>query len=288
MKTTPFLWTNDDIHYGMVEQLRRQLAFLERFGIPGTFFVIPGGDAGKTLADDAELLKEIEQARAHGHEFYQHGYVHTPFESGTPETWMLDFDPAARRYCDEHRMELEAQHTWQALVTMLESGRRIWRRAFHEDSPGYRPGWGAFCTNLYLSLEALGVQWVSSRFPSPTSWLRQQGQWDAPMNYRPTVPAQPYRLGNLWEYPLGGDYAFLVPNEAPRIEAMVDLALQEFDYCHQRGLPFLLLSHYQGLEHSNNSGYAVHERLLTRLLKAGKAEPLRMSELHQRVARAPV
>ncbi len=286
MKTIPFLWTNDDIHPGTVEQLRRQLAFLDRFGIPGTFFVVPVGE-GKTLADDAELQKEIDQARAHGHEFYQHGYRHTAFESGVPETWMLDFDPAARRYYDEHRLEIEAQHTWEALVNMIESGHRIWRRAFHEDSPGYRPGWGAFCANLYRALEALGFEWVSSRIPSPTSWLRQQGQWDAPMNYRDTVPAQPYRLGNLWEYSMGGDYAFRVPNEPKRIESMVDLALQEFTWCHQRGCPFLLLSHYHGLEGNNNSGYAIHERLLTRLLKEGKAQPMRMSELHQRVAHPP-
>lgn len=286
MATIPFLWTNDDINYGMVGKLRRQLQLLDRFDIPGTFFVVPfsPAESGKTLADDVDLLKEIDRARGRGHEFYQHGYRHTPFESGVPETWMLDFNPEERREYDEHRLEIESQHTWEALVAMLESGHRIWRRAFHEDSPGYRPGWGAFCANLYRALEALGYEWVSSRIPSPASWLRNQGQWDAPMNYRAVVPAQPCRIGKIWEYPMAGDYAFRVPNEPARIVAMVELGLQEFAYCHQRGIPFLLLSHYHGLENNNNSGYAVHEQLLTRLLKDGHAEPLRMSELHRRFA----
>ena len=289
MSAIPFLWTNDDICYGQVEPLRRQLKFIDRFGIPGTFFVVPGSDGyprGKTIADDAELLKEIERARGRGHEFYQHGYLHTPFESGVPETWMLDFAPEVRRQYDEQRLEIEKHHTFEALVAMLESGRRIWRRALHEDSPGYRPGWGAFCGNLYRALEVLGYAWVSSTLPSPASWLRNQGQWDAPMNYRAAVPALPHRLGQLWEYPIGGDYAFRVPNEPAGIEAMVEQALQEFHYCHGHGWPFLLLSHYHGLENNHHSGYAVHEQLLPRLLRDGCAEPLAMAQLHRRFAGA--
>jgi|ERR1051326_7353207 peptidoglycan/xylan/chitin deacetylase (PgdA/CDA1 family) len=284
MKTIPFLWTNDDISFGQTEQHRRQLEFLDRYGIPGVFFMIPGGDEGKTLADDTELLRLIESSRARGHEYYQHGYIHTPYESGVPELSMLDFSPEVKRQYDERRAEIEASHTFEALTEKIEKGRKIWRRAFYEDSPGYRPGWGAFCTNLYRALEALQFDWVSSRLPSLTSWLWNLGRWDEPMNYRAAVEARPHRIGKLWEFPIGGDYGFRVPNEPARIEAMVGLGLQEFDYCHERDIPFLLVSHWHGLERNGGTGYAVHEKLLGQLIQSGKAEPICMSELARRTS----
>ena len=89
-------------------------------------------------------------------------------------------------------------------------------------------------------------------------------------------------MGSLWEYPIGGDYAFRVPHEEDKIQAMVELGWREFQYCHERKAPFLLVSHWHGLEHNEGSGYAVHERLLPRILKSGMAEPMNFSQLHAR------
>lgn len=286
MTKTPFLWTNDDICAGRADKLVRQLQFIDRFNIPGTFFVIPRAE-GKNIDDDPELLRVIEKARERGHEFYQHGYVHTPFESGVPETWMLEFSPDVLREYNERRLEIEKQHTFEAMVRMIEAGRKIWRRAFHEDSEGYRPGWGAFCTNLFRALDVLGFQWSSVRLASPTAWLWNNGKWDAPQDFRKEVPPFPHRVGNLIDFSLGTEYAFRVPSEPEKIQAMVDLALRDFDHYHKNGWPMVVCTHWHGLEHKGGTGYAVHEKLLPLMIDAGRAELMGAKALIQWVTEGP-
>lgn len=291
MSKIPVVWTNDDITTGQSPQLQRQLDFLDRHGIPGVMFVIPGTTRGN-IDGDAELLRVIEKSRAKGHEYFQHGHVHTPFESGVPELWMLDFDPATRRRYDTERFAIEAGHTLEALVTMIEKGRRIWRAAFAEDSPGYRPGWGAFCTNLYRALRIMGFDWVSSSIPCPTSWLWNMDRWDEPINFRPEFPTDPHKIEGIMEFPIGGDYAFQVVNHEDKIDRMVDLAMREFEIYYERRHPMLLCSHWHGLQrpgdklgapkHPTGTGYAVHEKLIPALQATGRAEFIGMTELVKR------
>ncbi|MAE61384.1 MAG: hypothetical protein CMJ49_08525 [Planctomycetaceae bacterium] len=277
----PFVWTNDDIAHGLAEPLERQLAFLDRMGIPGVFFVVPG--APKPLTEDEGLLAVIRDARGRGHEFYQHGLVHSPFESGVPELWMLQFSDEVFRDYDERRLEIEAQHSLSTMVRMLSMGQAIWREAFGEDSVGYRPGWGAFCGNLYRALDVLGYAWMSSRIPCPTSWLYNQGKFDAPLNFREAVSAAPERMGgSVAEYPMAGDYGFRVPNESDKIDAMVKLGMREMEHYCEIDAPMLMCSHWHGLEHAEGSGYAVHEQLIPRLLDSGRVEPMGMAGLHAR------
>jgi peptidoglycan/xylan/chitin deacetylase (PgdA/CDA1 family) len=276
----PFIWSNDDITHGKSEQLQRQLDFIERFGIRGVFFVIPRAGNKDDIDTDATLVKIMRDAQERGHEFYQHGYIHTPFESGVPETWMLDFAPDVRRQFDEERLTLEKQHTLAALTEMIEKGAVIWRRTFGEDSVGYRPGWGAFCGNLYTALESLGFEWCSSRIPSPTSWLWNNGLWNEPMNFRAKVPAHPNRVNGIVEYALGGDYGFRIPDEQDKIDKIAQLAVDETMYLHDRGWPMIICSHWHGLEWANNTGYRAHEKFLTKLLESGKITPMGMKQLH--------
>jgi len=280
--TIPFLWTNDDIGVGKAAQLRRQLAFLDEFGVPGTFFVVPATRDGRVLADDPELIAVIARAREQGHEFYQHGTRHTPFECGVPETWMLDFSPKVRRQYDEERLQIERGHTLEAMVRTLDQGRRAWREAFGEDSPGFRPGWGAFCANFYKALDALGYRWASSRIVCLTSWLWNQGRWDVSEGFRESLPWAPRRIegASVWEIPMtGGDYAFNVPNAPDKIAAMVELAVREFDFCCEQRVPFVMVSHWHGLARNEDAGYAVHRRFLGRTREGGRAEFLAMSQL---------
>ena len=95
MKRTPVLWTNDDIQHGQSRQMRRQLEFLAQFGIAGTFFLVPQSGA-QTLDQDRELVGLLRGALARGHECYQHGHVHDPYESGLPDLSMLDFSAAVK------------------------------------------------------------------------------------------------------------------------------------------------------------------------------------------------
>lgn len=176
---------------------------------------------------------------------------------------------------------------------MISAGMRIWRRAFGEDSAGFRPGWGAFCNNFYKALHLLGFDWVSSRIPCFTSWDWNRGVWEAPINFRDAVPTKPWiHPQGIREFPIAGDYSFRVPNDPVRIQAMADLALKELDIYFERGDPMLILSHFHGLEyagtteghpaHPQGTGYAVHELLLPALLADERAEFIGMKELAAR------
>ncbi|MEO6848614.1 MAG: DUF2334 domain-containing protein, partial [Chthoniobacterales bacterium] len=138
--TIPVVWTNDDIEAGKAPQMQRQLDFLDRHGIPGVFFVIPHAKATKVdLDEDVELVSMMWAAQKRGHEFYQHGFVHTAFECGIPDLEMLTVDQGAFNYFNIQREEIERGHTLGAQVKMLENGQRIWRRVFGENSVGFRP-----------------------------------------------------------------------------------------------------------------------------------------------------
>jgi len=305
--TLPVVWTNDDIHFGRAPNLRRQLEFLDRHGIPGVFFVIPNMDG--PLDEDEELLATIGAAKKNGHEFYQHGYLHTAFECGIPEMTMLDFDPVAKRRFDEERDIIEAGHTFEAQVAMLEKGRRIWRSCFGEDSKGFRPGWGAYGTNLYRALAALGFEWISCRIPCITSWDWNHCEWESPMHFREKIPTHPVFLRHgIWEFPLAGDYAFRVPNDPEKMDKMVDLGLREFETFYERRDPMLMVCHFHGLEfdgggetmrkflsaypgnkvrpeydklapHPQGTGYAIHEKLIPALLQTKRASFVGMQEV---------
>jgi len=286
----PVLWTNDDIHFGKAAELKRQIDFLDELEIPGVFFVIPRSGGGD-LDQDVELMRLIESARGRGHEFHQHGFLHFAFECGVPDLGMFSLDSGAYREFDVRRAEIEAMHTFEAQAEMLDHGRRIWRRAFGEDPVGFRPGWGAFCTNFYRALAALGYQWVSSRLPCMTSWLWNAGRWETPLDFRAEISTAPHLLAEgIWEFPIAGDYGFTVPNETVRIDAMVDLGLREFSVYAERGHPMLVVSHFQGLQragthdtavppHPRGTGYAVHEKLLSALRSTEIARFMRMSDL---------
>ncbi|MEO8206308.1 MAG: DUF2334 domain-containing protein [Chthoniobacterales bacterium] len=287
----PVVWTNDDIAFGKTAQFRRHLEFVNRHGILGVFFVIPNDRGLGTLDQDKELVDLMRGAMREGHEFYQHGYLHNAFECGIPEQDMLYVDPKARKQLDDERESIEAQHTLEAQVEMLVAGQRIWKKVFGEESPGFRPGWGAYCMNFYRALAILGYEWVSARIPSMTSWLRHAGRWDEPLNFRDSVPTRPQFLPQgILEIPMAGDYAYQVPNDPEKIDSMVQLGLQELQVYVERRDPMLILSHYHGLEYTGvtspdlaplpgGTGYAVHEKLVPAILASGQARFVGMREL---------
>jgi peptidoglycan/xylan/chitin deacetylase (PgdA/CDA1 family) len=278
MKRTPVFWTNDDILYGQSSHMQRQLDFLAQFDIRGDFFVVPKAGA-HTLDEDKQLVPMLKAAMAAGHGCYQHGFVHDPYESGIPDLLMLAFSPAvAQRYTDE-RFQVEAMHTLPALTKMIANGSSIWKRAFGQRSPGYRPGWGSFCGNLYRALGALGFEWVSSRCSSMTSWCWNSGDFSYPDKVLP-VGYGPFRIGKLIEYPIAGDYGFRVKRKD--IKKFAELGWAQFQACRKLGVPFNLVSHWHGLEFENGTGYAVHEILLKRLKKSGQAEFMTLGEYHER------
>lgn len=230
----------------------------------------------------------IRDAEQRGHEFYQHGFHHHAFECGIPDLEMLEVDRESFHYFNTSRAEIEAHHILEAQIRMLEAGQKIWREAFGRDSVGFRPGWGAYCENFYKALSVLGYEWVSSKIPCMTSWLWSIEKWEVPMIFREGMRTAPHQLKQgVWEYPMAGDYAFHVPQDVPKIAAMVDLAEREFEVFSERGHPMLLVSHCFGLEYLGGTGYAVHEKLIPALKNTGRAEFIGMKELTRRYAQAP-
>lgn len=287
MKTIPFLWTNDDVTFGQTAELERMRTFLDEVGVSGTFFVVPIRSIG-SIDRDAELIAAICAAEKAGHEFHQHGTRHAPFECGIPDLDMLAASVEVRRKFEEERFAIEASHTVESLTALLAEGREIWKTAFGVPSRGFRPGWGSFCGNLYRAADALGLEWISARVVSMTSWRRNFGQWDAPMDFRSGIPAAPavFPGTKVYEIPMtGGEYAFKVPNDPEKIQSMVELALAEFSWCHERNLPFVMVSHWPGLAFGDGAGYEVHRRFLRKIRESGKAEFLTVNQLFEREVR---
>lgn len=291
MKKIPVVWSNDDISFGQSDKLKRQIEFIDRFGIKGSFFVVPRRvaegegiiqDNGKmTIDKDVELLKTIEKAKRNGHQFYQHGYVHSPFECGIPELEMLDFSDEVKRSFAVKRFEIEKSHTVDVIAEKLELGRKIWRKAFGEEPEGFRPGWGAYCKNYYRALEILGFKWASTRITLWTSWVWGQGKFEFKEEFRGGIKPYPHKVGKVLEIPITGDYAFKVKKED--IDKFFNLAVEEFNLCFERGYPFVIVSHWHGLERDGtDTGYKVHEKLIPCLLESGKAEFITMDHLYER------
>lgn len=280
----PVLWTNDDIKAGKANELRNMLAFLDRHGIPGVFFVIP--KAGGNIAEDPALLRVIDQGRENGHEFYPHGFAHTPFDHGLPPLLYMCKDPDLCKQYDGQRLAIEREHTFEAQVRRVEATLKIWRQAFHEESPGYRAPWCATSLGFYRALDALGVQWSSSSVHGITWHKYSCGQWDAPLEYNEGVPARPHQiLGDVVEYPMPGDYSPRHIRGAEQVERFVDLALADFAHFRARNAPFVICSHWFCLEKDGCEGYKVHDALMPRLLAMPGVAFTGMRQLHAERAR---
>ncbi len=279
MGRVPFLWTNDDIQAGLRETMERQINFLRRWDLKGSFFVVPCHE-GRPITADRELVRTLQAAARDGHEINQHSTTHACEENGIADLRMYDLmGEEAKLYLARQRFAYETVWSVEALVAQIGWGRQVWTNAFGKPSPGFRPGCGSFCGNMYHALAALGFEWCSAQMSSPTSWMWNHGRFGYPYKIEP--PVRPYRVESLIEYPFIGDVAFRVPQE--RIEDFVELGWRHFEDCLENQWPFVLVSHWHGLEHAGGTGYRVHEKLLDRIMASGRAHPMTLSEYHQRV-----
>jgi len=292
MKKIPFVWSNDDISFGLTEKLKRQIDFIDGFGIKGSFFVIPrrvaeGEDIiqknGKmTIDKDIPLISAIEDAKKKGHRFYQHGYVHSAYECGIPDLEMIDFSAEVKKQFSSRRFEIEQSITSEVIAEKIELGRKIWRRAFGEESPGFRSGWGAYCSNYYKALEILGFEWSSTRICLWTSWMwGAQGKFDSKEGFRDGITPYPHRIGRLIEIPIG---AYMKEEDFNRFfNLYINLAMEEFNLCWEKGYPFVVVSHWHRLEKDGiDTGYKIHQKFLTSIIETEKAEFMTLEQIYSR------
>lgn len=276
----PFLWTNDDVTVGQAAGLEEILAFLARWKLPGTFFVVPRPGGTRALADDATLISMLKSAMSAGHEAHQHSTTHACEENGTADLRMYDLmGMAAKQRHATDRFLFERLWQPDAIAAQIDWGRRAWSDALGTPSRGFRPGCGAFCTAMYAALESLGFQWVSSRLVSLTGWQWVFGNREFPVQW--DIRGLPIRIGKLIEFPIIDDVAFRVP-EAD-IDRYVGLGWQHWTKCVQEGWPFILVSHPFALRHEGGTGFRIHEKLIGRILDSGRALPMSLNQYHDRI-----
>lgn len=280
MARIPFLWTNDDILCGRYDDMARQLEFLGKHGIKGTFFVVPIFEGTHRLTDDPKLVDLIKQAMAEGHEAHQHSVTHYCIENGTADLRMFDLMGEQAKIDYSHNRAMY-ERMWQvdALEVHIGWGRQEWIDAFGEPSDGYRPGCGSFCSNMYLAVANLGFKWTSSRLVSMTGWRWGAGQYDHPV--RLEGPKRPYRTGELIEIPILDDVAFKAPRAM--IDEFADLGWRLWETCIEHQVPFHLVCHPQELRREGGVGYAIHNKLLPRILDSGKAVPMTVNEYYRQL-----
>lgn len=276
----PFIWTNDDLAVNDHDEMEPMLAFLDRFGLKGTFFVVPCPQGKHVMTDDAHFVDKLKAALSDGHEAHQHSTTHVCIENGTADLRMFDLmGNAAKAQYSQNRFLHERLWQVDALEAQIGWGRKVWTEAMGEPSEGFRPGCGAFCGNLYRALENLGFKWCSARMVSMTGWQWSAGFTDYPVSLE--GPAMPTRQGKIMEFPIIDDVAFKV--SAGKVNDFAELGWQLFQECARRGLPYVLVSHPFALKFAGGTGYRVHEKLLPRILDSGQAIPMTLGEYYRRV-----
>jgi hypothetical protein len=283
----PFVWTNDDIQNKLHHQFEPMQEFLARFDLKGTFFVVPCPEGKHQLTDDARLVELLHAAQRDGHDLQQHSTTHVCIENGTADLRMFDLmGDAAKVAYSQNRFVHERLWQVDALEAQIGWGRQVWIDAMGEASPGFRPGCGSFCGNMYRALENLGFKWCSARMVSMTGWMRAAGHWDYPRTLE--GPVMPSQQGGIIEFPILDDVCFRIPRA--RVNEFVELGWQHWQECVERKLPFVLVSHPFGLEHLSDAeysgtGYEVHEKLLPRILESGHAAPMTLTEYYDGIER---
>lgn len=277
----PFIWTNDDITVGKKQSMQGQMSFLDKHGLKGTFFVVPRPSSGKVrLTEDPALIELLKEAVQQGHEIQQHSVTHVCIENGTADMRMFDLmGDVARLEYSTQRFLYERLWDLEVIQAHIKWGMEEWIDAFGSPSPGYRPGCGAFCGNMYRALENLGFEWCSARLVSMTGWMWASGKYDYPIRF--DGPAKPFAQGGLIEYPILDDVAFRIPEN--KIDDMVELGWKMWEMCVENNDPYILVSHPFALEHEGGTGYAIHDKLIPRIMETGLAEPMTLHEYHTRV-----
>ncbi len=275
----PFLWTNDDIAQNLSMEMRRQLDFLNRWNLKGSFCVVPCL-GGHPITGDPKIIELLKEAEADGHELVHHSTTHQCEENGLMDIRMLDYLPAREKWRYAHmRFPYERLWTYKAIHDQIRWGLDVWLMAFGHQSTGYRPGCGSFCGPMYQVIEDLGFKWCSGRMASFTGWQWSAGHLDYPEEV--DGPVHPYWIGRVLEIPIFDDIAFRVP--VRKVEDFVRYGKRSWDRCMQEGWPFVLCSHYHGLQYNQDSGYRVHEAVLDYIFSTGQAEPMTLSQYYARV-----
>ncbi len=281
----PFIWTNDDIEFGRAKHLKTMLDFLKQFNVPGSFAIVPIKitDRPNYIYEDKELCDVCAEAIEDGHELFQHSVTHICVENGLADIRMYAPHLMGYESAKEHsRRRLYYERFWQedTIADQIKWGKETWEKTFGKSSFGYRPGCGCFSIGMFQALEKLGFKWTSATdLVSFTGWMWiSEKEKDYPFEMTP--PVRGYKKYNeIIEIPALDDISFKV--KAGDEEKFINLGWRQWEECLKNNWPYVMVSHWHGLEHNNNTGYKIHRILLDKILNTGQAEPITLSQYYE-------
>lgn len=165
-------------------------------------------------------------------------------------------------------------------MAQIEWGKRIWEKTFGQASVGYRPGCGSFSVGMFEALESLGFKWTSATdIVSFTGWM-WISEMDRDYPFEMTKPVRGYKKYNdIVEIPGLDDVSFNVKQEDK--ERFIELGWRQWEECVEHNWPYVMISHWHGLERNGGVGYKIHEILLDKILSTGRAESISLEEYYE-------
>lgn len=255
---------------GLIQDLAvfdRARRFFDREGVPATFFVVPKGEGGWLLDQQADWLAALRGAEADGHDCQLHGLAHTDCEFGPIPAMILEMggDPAAKLARDTE--DFGTMWRPEAYHAKLEKALAIFGSAFGRAPLCFRTGALSQAPELYDVVADLGLKYVSNKVTDPRGWKYIIEQYDDPGDWDPEVPSQPYwlteRIVNL---PIISEYAWYLKPE--KIAPHLALAVDDLGRVYAEGDVFLLVCHVQCVGAEDG----LSQELLSQLFRIAREE----------------
>jgi len=166
-----FIFTCDDVgagdDRGRVEQFEMVTAWLDRMGIPGTFFWVPRPGGGRPSDQSEVWMPAIRAARERGHDFQLHGHLHECFEFGIPQESIRRHAPEMYKAYDLDPDSHRRAWVVPALRAKFEEAVEIYHRAFGAPPLVFRAACLGICDNAYQAMHQAGLRYSSSRSINP-------------------------------------------------------------------------------------------------------------------------
>jgi peptidoglycan/xylan/chitin deacetylase (PgdA/CDA1 family) len=265
-----FVVTIDDA--GLQQSLdveHRSMEFLNRHGVPATFFVVPcSGDRGE-LSDDESWVRRAREYEARGHDYQLHGCTHEQFEFGPPEPWMVQIcgEAAIRAEADGFR-QFWKDWTPEALRRKFDRAVGAFQRAFERTPQVFRAGCLAAQEAAFECMAELGLLYDSNKIVNPRTWDLIARKFDSQRPWDSKVKPHPYLLNDkVVELATVGEYAWELSDET--IPRFVNEALADMQRVREQSGVFILMCHQQRVGAADTE---LPRTVLTRILSAAKSD----------------
>ncbi len=247
MSSLRFAFTVDDValhryetpdgfeSFSSVGDFRELVGFLDRQGVPGTFFVVPFNE-DVPLYDRGDYVAALTEAQAAGHKLEMHGLRHEIFEWGIPpkEILELPWEEVNRRRVETDRAGLEKEFARDILVGKLRRGIEIFEQALGGRPVGFRAPCGSTSPALFEALVDCGFGFDSSLIVNPKGWNYILKDYRPGICWDPELPPRPHRLpSGIVEVPIMSEYTWqLTEADVPR---HLDLLKEDLDHLANTG-----------------------------------------------------